>query len=161
MSDGGQFHHQQGWAMARGEGASADAQVARGGTGPRRVVLGLVLILALLAFVYWVFLRGGSAIYAEVTAVALEPAADRLVVDFDPPDDGCWHVTDDSSVEALFGGLEVDLRVQPADADCTTTHVFPLPAGADDLSPDTTVYQVGCDTKSITCGEPVEITADG
>lgn len=157
MSDGGQFHHQQGWAMARGEGAAADAQVARGGMGPRRVVLGFVLVAALVAFVFWTFLRGGAT-YAEVTAATVDPAAEQVTVAFTPPDDGCWQVTDDSSATVLSGVLEVDLRVASADTDCATSHTFALPLGTDGLAADATVDQVGCATPDLTCGDPVEIT---
>ncbi len=157
MGDHNQRGQRAGYAMARGEGAAADASVRRGGLGARGLVVGAALVVAMAVVVFLVVGRGGVT-YAEATSVVVDLPADEVVVEFVSPD-GCVGVSDDASVSAEGADLVLDLQVVEAVADgCESAHAFPLPLLAPDLPDEAVVTQVACVNEAITCGDTVLAT---
>lgn len=157
MQDGGQRGHQAGWAMARGEGAAADAAVARRGPlGPRRIMAGTIALAVLVVAVYWLFLRGGST-WAEATSVRVDVAGGQVEVAFTPPE-GCWVVADDSAVTVLGDEVELALQLRPVEDGCASSHTFDLPPGAADLPGGAAVRQVACTIPDVGCRDDLTAT---
>lgn len=156
INDGGQRNLQTGWAMARGEGAGADAASLRGRHGRRDLFLGTVMVLALVALLYWVVLRDGGSTPHAARALVVNLADDKVVADFVPPR-GCWKATDESSVTVLDDTLVLDLQIEKSAGGCATGAVFPLPPGAERLD-DGARGQVACPDEARNCLDPITAT---